>query len=604
MTDSWWPASLAHIPGADPWVQDHVVVAEVRSFDEQPHAGRRTMSSALVPVDQIEAVKAALANLDHDVSSSGPHPYYTEGHPYVPRFWVGAKDLPSGRYEPLVLTWRSHDKTVLQPDPGFLMTYGLVPRSIEGGTVYWDDPEAPRHDIVAVTAPSVWNFPLGTDAYVSIAKDYLQDYLTLRQMALVQVFWEIRWAKIDAEMERRLGDEEGINIDFSDRRLQLGRAVGDRNSGFAQVWGARIVATPGALPITEDPLDEEGLVWPGISKPVTNQVAQALGVLDYVYVDDAVLSIYEGQPRFKIYPESGSVSHGTQWNVGYCDRVDRNLIRLEAKKLYEGAPAEVVRHWHKFAVVPIHDSALAAALNAANIATRAKDVTYALVDLGELLSRLAHSLGLAISPEQFVGLRRAALDYSGWWTPDVVEPISRHAPLSMSADTFLDRCLSLEKLLIEGFSESTLRKLLQAMGAPAADIKELHTLKLLDRIVCMAQLAETTGLAIAKDGAELWQRLSKERAPGQPVARLFALHDVRILQAHRASDRKRKMQEELKRFDIKPGEEGSGYGQILDRVYNALSAQLDNIAFEIGLAVDNNFSAAEGSNDDKSGSVE
>jgi hypothetical protein len=63
---------------------------------------------------------------------------------------------------------------------------------------------------------------------------------------------------------------------------------------------------------------------------------------------------------------------------------------------------------------------------------------------------------------------------------------SRHVPLSMTADTFLDKCLNLAQLLIEGLNEGKLRTLLQAMGAPAKDIKGLGTLELLDRIVCMA----------------------------------------------------------------------------------------------------------------------
>ncbi len=581
MAKDWWPTPLAHIAREDPWANDHVVVAEIRSFDEKPHAGQRALFSALVPLDQIDQVKAALAKLDHDVSASGPRPFYMEDRPFAPKFWVGAEALPNDRYEPLILTWRSHDKTVLQPDPGFLMTYGLMPRAIEGGSVYWDDPQVPRADIVKVTAPSVWDFPLGTPAYVSISKDYLQDYLTLRHMALVQIFWEIRWGEHDPEIEQRLNGQEGVNIDLLDRRFQLGRDVRDRSSVFAQVWGARIIAMPGALPITEETLNDNPLVWPGIDKPVTEEIALGLGATDFVYVDDTVLSAYEGRPGFRVSPESGSVSHGTQWSVGFCERVGRNTIRLEIKKLYEGAPAAVVRYWHRFAVVPFSDAALPAALHESNIATRAKAVTYAMVHLGEALSKLALSLGLKISPEEFVGLRRAALDYSGWWTSQVAEPTSRHAPLSMSADAFLNRCLTLEKLIIEGMNEGTLRRLLQAAGVPAKDIKELRTLKLLDRIVCLVQFAATSGLSMANDGALLWSCLSTDGASGQPISHLFALHDVRILEAHKADDRDRKLQEELKRFDIKPGEEGSGYGSILDRIYDALAAEVTEIATRI-----------------------
>lgn len=585
MPEEWWPAPLAHIAGEDPWADANVVVAEIKSFDEKPHAGQRRAFTALVPLDQIEQVKAAFAGLDHDVSTSGPHPYCDEDRPFTPRFWVEAKGLPSDKYEPLVLTWSSHDKTVLLPDPGFLMTYGLAQRSVEGGMVYWDDPQAPRHNVVSVTAPSIWKFPLGTHAYVSVSRDYLQDYLTLRHMALVQIFWEIRWGKIDPDIEKRLGNEEGVNIDYPDRRMQIGRAMGEHDAVFAQVWGARLLAMPGALPITAESLDDDGLLWPGIDEPVTNAVARGLHVTDYVYVDDAVLSAYEGRPGFSIFPESGSVSHGTQWSVGFCDRIGRNTIRLETRKLYEGTRAEVVRHWHKFAVAPLPFSSLKAAREEPNIASRAKTLTYALVGLGESLSSLAETLGLEISPEEFVGLRRAALDYSGWWTSEVAEPASRNVPLALPADAFLDRCMTLDKLLIEGLSEAKLREFLLAAGVPAKDIKDLRGLKLLDRVVCLAQLAKSTGLSLAKDGTALWERLSKEGTqPTQPISHLFALHDVRGLKGHRASDQAKELQDELKRFAIKPGEEASGYGKILDRVYDALSAELAEVTTKINLA--------------------
>ena len=86
MNEDWWPVQLAHIPAEDPWIDDHVVVAEVRSFDGRPHVGQRRVFTALVPIDQIEAVKAAFVNMDHDVSASGPHPHYAEDGPYTPRF--------------------------------------------------------------------------------------------------------------------------------------------------------------------------------------------------------------------------------------------------------------------------------------------------------------------------------------------------------------------------------------------------------------------------------------------------------------------------------------------------------------------------------------
>ena len=107
------------------------------------------------------------------------------------------------RYEPLVLPWSSHNNTVLAPDQGFLMTYGLVPRVIIDGTVIWDDLTGPVRDVVRVTRPSVYDFPRSTSASVSISKRFLRDYLSLRQMALVQSFWKQRWSPPDEELEER-----------------------------------------------------------------------------------------------------------------------------------------------------------------------------------------------------------------------------------------------------------------------------------------------------------------------------------------------------------------------------------------------------------------
>jgi hypothetical protein len=80
--------------------------------------------------------------------------------------------------------------------------------------------------------------------------------------------------------------------------------------------------------------------------------------------------------------------------VGYCSRVGRNLIRLELKKLYEGIPAPVTRHWHKFAVEPPPAGAYPGILYEPNIGKRAKALTYAIVRVGENLATLAQALGL------------------------------------------------------------------------------------------------------------------------------------------------------------------------------------------------------------------
>ena len=350
MTTDWWPAPLAHVPNEDPWAHDHVIVAEIKSFDDGGHGGERITISALVPISDLDAVRQHLAALDYEVRTSGPRPSPSEDEAYEPRFWIGAHGLSRGRYEPLVLSWRSHDHTVFVPEPGFLMTYGLAPRSVGNRAVHWDDPTGPVRDIVKVTTPSVYSFPKWTHASVSICREYVQDYLTLRKKALVQSFWEKRFSLTDSEIEERLGSEKCVDLDTPNRQLRLFRL--DPRVVITEVSGGRVLALPGPLPISNDPLEAEGLIWPGFDGPVVHARAMRMIPSDCVYVDDRVLADYEGWPDFVVVPETGAVSFGTRWTVGYCRRVGRNLIKLELKKLYEGVPAAVTQSWHKFAVEP------------------------------------------------------------------------------------------------------------------------------------------------------------------------------------------------------------------------------------------------------------
>ena len=86
----------------------------------------------LVPVADVAAVSAAPRGLSHEIRASGPNPVPEAAPDYDPRFWVSAQDLPRDHYEPFVLSWTSHDQTVLAPDRRFLMTYGLSPVGDQG----------------------------------------------------------------------------------------------------------------------------------------------------------------------------------------------------------------------------------------------------------------------------------------------------------------------------------------------------------------------------------------------------------------------------------------------------------------------------------------
>jgi hypothetical protein len=400
------------------------------------------------------------------------------------------------------------------------------------------------------------------------------------------MFWEQRWSPPDKELEERLGDQEMVDLDSRSRRMRLFRPSGGSGTVMAETSGGRVLAMPGSFPISGETDQEEGLIWPGIDGAVDH--ARARGMLArYVYVDDRVLADYEGRPEYKVHPESGGVKFGTQWSVSFCDRVGRDMIRLELRKLYDGVPPAVIRRWHDFAVNPPAETSYATNQRSLNVAKRAKTLTYALVMLGENLAALARVVGLQhLTAEKFVVPRREDLDYTRWWSFTDSEKVARHMPKDAALDTFLDRGLALTKLLIEGLRERTLRATLRGMGVPEDDTKPFGTLKLLDCVIRLCQVAYATGLRFAAGDSTIWGRLSADgTGPQQPIRGLFALYDMRLLKAHRAEDAAR-LAACLDRFRIDAAETATGYGVVMDRVYDALVVEFRRANETIRAALD------------------
>ncbi|OGO50771.1 MAG: hypothetical protein A2148_03515, partial [Chloroflexi bacterium RBG_16_68_14] len=444
--------------------------------------------------------------------------------------------MPAG-LEPVVVAWESGNRTVLWPDQGFLMTYGLIPRQVSrdgDDEIRWDDPTFPRHDIVVVRPVSTYDFPEVSDARVTISRDYLQDYATLRRCSLIQVYFEERWGDLRREDEAIMGSAEFREFKLEGRLIRLRILKHNDPPALAQVWGVRPLVHPGDAPISAGRWDYGALSWPGFEEPVTREVALALYMREEAYVRDSVLADYEGRPGFIVNAESGGVCYRNQWAVGYCARIGRDLIAVELKKLYEGNPPEVVKHWHQHAVDPPTGDrqSLMAQLN---VGTRARRVTYGLVALGEAIAAMrTRMLGRALSSQEVVGLRRDALDYEGWYRGKNVEPITRHIPVAMSRDAFLNRCSDLNKLIVEGVSQKLLREILIGLGADRDDIRPFGSLKFLDRLAQLVTVAADTGLDPVRD----YQELERRRAAGPPptpLKSLFQLYDLRTAADHRSN---------------------------------------------------------------------
>jgi hypothetical protein len=450
-----------------------------------------------------------------------------------------------------------------------------------------DDPAVPTFNIVEVDPPSVWDFPVRTNAEVRIVKDYLQDYLSLRGLALFEVYYATTTADADAECIAVLNGKDAEIVAFQDREFQLNYEMGSHRSIVtAQVWGARLMASPADMPITLDPIEKVGLHWPGYEGAITPNVAQRLRIDDFVYVDDSVLAPYEGAPDFTVYPESGAVSFGGQWSVGFSDRVGRNSIRLELKKLYEGAPAPAIRHWNRHTFSP-DPAFLQAAPAERNIGQRAKEVVQLWSSIGVNLGRLADAAGEpGLSGKDFVRLDKGDLDYYGWWSATAVEPIARHVPLTLGRDGFLQRCLSLNNLLVESIGRAALRSLLVKLGTAAEDVKPLGGLKLLDLLVRLAQVSVTHGYSMVTDAKLIQADLAANGTePDRPLEYLFGLYDLRIVGAHTSGDPAREIANRVERFGVEPGEFANGYGRVLDRIYDALIEELRAIDQVLGAVI-------------------
>ena len=345
---------------------------------------------------------------------------------------------------------------------------------------------------------------------------------------------------------------------------------------IAEVWGRRRLVDPRHAPVLEGRWDYGSLVWPGIEGEITQERALSFSS-EYAYVRDDVLQPYEEYPdRYTVYPELGSVSYGGQWSISNCRRVCRNLIRVDIKRLYEGSGPDEVRHWHEHAVEPPVRSQ--ESRDVPNVGVRSKRIVYALTKLGEVIAELASSvMGKDLDSNDFVKLSRNELDYSGWWHKDTVIPITRHIPVTMGKSDFLERCMELNSLIVEGLSERNLRNLVSKIGVDAAFPKDSGSLKLLDVLVQYGIISCESGLRIVSDSNEIQARLLEKRASNgtrhleTPIKVLFPLHDLRNVKGHPGTDSAKP----LRTLGIDHGSVEAGYGAALDKLYDEIGAALE-----------------------------
>lgn len=83
-----------------------------------------------MPLERIQDVLNNPGGIGHEVESRGPRPSVKKGDTFKSDFWVQSTKSEE-RFESLIVSWEYHNKTVMMPDNGLLMCYGLCPRIVK-----------------------------------------------------------------------------------------------------------------------------------------------------------------------------------------------------------------------------------------------------------------------------------------------------------------------------------------------------------------------------------------------------------------------------------------------------------------------------------------
>lgn len=580
--NTWVPKCLEHLN--EPYLKEtdeYVVIGEVSSEDRNGYIGLSRVYTALVPLSRLDEVLSAPGGIGFKVESWGPHPTDGDGQLYKSDFWVKGPAGEKDRFEPLVESWDNHNKTVMMPDNGLLMCYGLCPRvQMDPDRIIWDSPSRPEYDVVSVKPLSHYDFPSYTGTEVRINRRYLEDYSSLKGCAVVAVFYEERRCNLDDELAENLNGKEWLELEFPGRKLYIQRNKDFKENQIrCQVWGRRLILTSKNRPISEE--KEPELEWPDFPGVMTYQRAMSTRSMEYVYVSDQVLEQFEGRPEYDIYPLSGSVSYNGRWSLSYCHRVARDYIAYEIKKIYEGCLPFIIQHVHRFAVPKDIAESQAQTHGQLNIGKRADALIKSYLKLGEELSYFGDLLGFAFETQDMISLNPSDVSYYGWWTMGALKPLGHNAPLDMTQAQFLERCKNVYKLL-EGLKEKPLRRILIKIGIASNQIKEIRSIKLLATLIQLCEISQGSGLSLDGDGAAVVDRWDKD-AQLDALRPLFALANLRILDSHNLGNEGRNtLQSSLETYGIQEGKMNNGWGEAVDQVYDGLTASLETITKMLG----------------------
>jgi hypothetical protein len=545
---------------------DRITIAEITDEPINGYTGTRMLFTALVPMEELDAVMSSVDGLGQGIrTDSGDRAVAADGA-HSPSFWVyGMQDKK--RFESLIHHWDNHNKEIIWPDDSFLMHFNLMPRFLDD-EVAWDDYDLPLHDVVRSTPVSTYDFRNGrTTARITVRRDYLDRYLTEKNCAAVVTYFDERFSTGDPEVAALIKAKKFV---FK----QPGRELWFKNlqnlpfDQISQVWGSAVLLKPsGHAALRPTPPD---LKWPGRAKLVKADQQGGFKPMETVFVKDEVLIAFEDKPDYEIHAITGSVGYENRWSVSYCRRVSRNHIELELRKLYEGAPSEIIVHFHQFAV-PAAVAKKDAQINGKrNVGGRAKELIYAYLELTKTLTKLSARMGLPDNQKDICKYDVQEVEYRGWWMFPGLTPLGNVIPMGMTHTAFLERSKNIFSVF-DDLQQAPLRRMAIQLGLDKDHIKEFKSLRLLSRLAQLAHLAIDAGFNLLDDAkavANLWAKTTPER---KELDAIFALQILRVSGAHNLGAKKRaEYLNALKVFGINEKDCIAGWGLSMDKVYDTL----------------------------------
>lgn len=538
---------------------DHVTIAQLKTIEKNGLSENIDINTALVSSNLIGKIKASLVNPVINNSST----YNDKDHVYKSSFWLYlSKTLGLKKVEPLVVSWCYGNHTTLMIDQGFLSAFELSPRLLDD-EVLWDDLKEPEFDVVKNKLLSEYDFPRQSEAYVKINKDYLESYLGYRKKVAVQVFTLKREIPIDDEISFLLQENEYYIEELKQLEIRIRRFDHKENVAQLEINGFKILFDD------NNDIDEEKSVdghhWKGIEGKVTASRARHEMPFEYVYVSDKVLSVYETDEDYEVYPLSGSVRYRNQWSVDHCERVGKNAIKIEIKKLYEGNRYAVIDYWNTFSM---HSSEI---IEGENIALKSKRLVKQYFLFGRILTNISnHLLEFNYSPKDIIGLDEENITYRGWMEFPEFNTVAQHLNLkSFSKEQYVFRCKKLYILICENLKEKPLRKIVDMLGFPVLETKEFRSLKLLELIIAYQKIANESGLDPFQNKETIVERVLENKKMNS-LLELFALNTIRQLDAHKSNDSKSKLDKALKELGVQPNSISNNYASACEQTYDSL----------------------------------